>query len=221
MGDGAVNNGVEIQVMLFHGNGQADWDQILYLSASVACDGSAMGTSTDSPMPCKDVVALFDQMELIVRPITPGDADALVRFHHLLSRRSKTQRYFYPHLDLSGDEVAHLTQVDGRDRVALVVEHDDRLIAVGRYERLDDSTEAEVAFVVADDFQGHGIAPMLLHRLAQLARPAGIDHFIAEVLMDNRTMLSVFQQSGFPTESKRELDTVEVTMAIKPAAGAA
>jgi hypothetical protein len=62
---------------------------------------------------------------------------------------------------------------------------------------------------------------MLLHRLAQLARPAGIDHFIAEVLMDNRTMLSVFQQSGFPTESKRELDTVEITMAIKPAAGAA
>lgn len=171
-------------------------------------------------MACKDAVALFEQLQLIVRPITPGDADALVQFHHLLSRHSKTQRYFYPHLDLSSDEVAHLTHVDGRDRVALVVEHGGRLIAVGRYERIDDSAEAEVAFVVADDFQGHGIAPMLLHRLARLAEPVGIDHFIAEVLMDNRTMFKVFEESGFPTESKREWDTVEVKMAIEPAVAA-
>jgi GNAT superfamily N-acetyltransferase len=168
----------------------------------------------------KDTVILLDQIEVIVRPITPGDADALVRFHRLLSRRSKTQRYFYPHLDLSGAEVAHLTQVDGRDRVALVVEYGGRLIAVGRYERIDASAEAEVAFVVADDFQGHGIAPMLLHRLARLAEPVGIDHFIAEVLVDNRTMLNVFQESGFPTELKRELDSVEVKMAIQAAVGA-
>jgi RimJ/RimL family protein N-acetyltransferase len=177
-----------------------------------------VGTGTDSLVVCDDAF-LSEHIAFIVRPIAPRDAGALVRFHRLLSRRSKTHRYFYPHLDLSDDEVAHLTHVDGRDRVALVVELDDGLIAVGRYDRIDDSTTAEVAFVVADDFQGHGIAPMLLHRLAQLAEPAGIDHFVAEVLAENRAMLRVFQESGFPAELKTERDTVEVRMAIKPVFG--
>ena len=55
------------------------------------------------------------------------------------------------------------------------------LIAVGRYDRLDDPTQAEVAFVVVDAFQHHGIATMLLHRLAARARKAGIRCLIAEV----------------------------------------
>jgi RimJ/RimL family protein N-acetyltransferase len=133
-----------------------------------------------------------------------------------LSRRSTTQRYFYPHPDLSSDEVAHLTRVDGEGRVALVVEQGGELIAVGRYERLADATAAEVAFVVADAYQFHGIATLLLHRLAQMATAVGITRFIAEVLVENRAMLRVFEGSGFPVESTSRWGTVEVTMAIVP-----
>jgi GNAT superfamily N-acetyltransferase len=152
-----------------------------------------------------------------VRPICPSDGAALVRFHSQLSQRAIRLRYLYPHLELRVDEVAHLTEVDGRDRVALVVELGGELIAVGRYERLNAVDLAEVAFVVSDDFQRHGIATMLLQRLATQARNAGVSHFIAEVMVENMAMLTVFHHAGFPTESGFECGTVELKMSLVPA----
>jgi GNAT superfamily N-acetyltransferase len=149
-----------------------------------------------------------------VRSIAPEDAEELVRFHARLSQHAVTLRYFYPHRVLSAVEVNHLTQVDRRDRVALIAESAGELIAVGRFDRLSDPTQAEVAFVVADAFQHHGIATMLLDRLAGLARRAGITHFIAEVMAENKAMLSVFHAAGFVTESTCELGIIELKMAI-------
>jgi GNAT superfamily N-acetyltransferase len=168
----------------------------------------------------EELFELGDRTKAIIRPITPGDADALIRFHERLSRKSVTSRYFYPHLELQAGEVAHLTEVDGRDRAALVVERDGELIAIGRYDRLLDPMQAEVAFVVADAFQHHGLATMLLHCLAALARKAGIGYLLAEVLVENEAMLSVFRATGYPTESTIECGTVELKMAISPAAAA-
>jgi GNAT superfamily N-acetyltransferase len=151
------------------------------------------------------------------RPIQPDDAVALVQFHQRLSSRSIRLRYFYPHLELRPAEVAHLTCVDGVDRVALVVEHDGEIVAVGRYDRLDDPSEAEVAFVVADDYQHHGIATMLLQELAVRARRAGIRSLRAEVLAENATMLSVFRSAGFPYEESQAFDVIDVRMQIDDA----
>ena len=61
------------------------------------------------------------------------------------------------------------TQVDGEARVALVIECASELVAVGRYDRLDDQGVAEVAFIVADVYQHDGLATVLLHRLADAA----------------------------------------------------
>jgi ribosomal protein S18 acetylase RimI-like enzyme len=159
---------------------------------------------------------LGDGHAATVRPILPSDADALVRFHHQLSPRAVTLRYFYPHLELGVDEVAHLTEVDGRDRVALVIERAGELIAIGRYDRLRTPDLAEVAFVVSDAFQHRGIATMLLQRLAAQARMAGVTHFLAEVMGENTAMLAVFHAAGFPIESTIECGTVELTMSIVP-----
>ena len=137
-----------------------------------------------------------------------------MRFHGRLSAETVRLRYFYPHRDLSTSEVAHFTEVDGRSRVALVVECEGELIAVGRYDRLDDRCEAEVAFVVADVYQQHGLATMLLRLLANEARSVGITRFVAEVLAENSAMLSVFHDAGFPIESKTEWGTVELTITI-------
>jgi N-acetylglutamate synthase-like GNAT family acetyltransferase len=143
-----------------------------------------------------------------------------VRFHGQLSPRAITLRYFYPHLELRVEEVAHLTEVDGENRVALVVERMGDLIAVGRYDRLDDPELAEVAFVVVDGYQHQGIATMLLQRLAARARQVGITHLVAEVMGENKAMLSVFHEAGFPTVSTVEFGTVELKMCISPAQNA-
>jgi N-acetylglutamate synthase-like GNAT family acetyltransferase len=77
-----------------------------------------------------------------------------------------------------------------------------------------DQTQAEVAFVVADAYQHHHIATELLHRLAHIARMAGMSEFKAEVLAENATMPSVFREAGFPLSSTCQWGTIEMTMGI-------
>jgi hypothetical protein len=61
----------------------------------------------------------------------------------------------------------------------------------------------------------------LLQRLDNMARSVGITRFIAEVLLENRAMLSVFHDAGFPIESRIKWETMELTVTIAPAFGEA
>ena len=169
---------------------------------------------------CRDACGLAEgrcgSCDFSVRPIAPSDADALVRFHGQLSDQTIRLRYFNLHRNLAPEEVAHLTCVDGFNRVAYVVEHEGEIIGVGRYDRCDKPCRAEVAFVVADEFQHHGLGPMLLERLVETAKLASIGEFCASVLAENATMLAVFHCAGFPFAEERFGDVVELTMEIGP-----
>jgi RimJ/RimL family protein N-acetyltransferase len=181
---------------------------------SLAETVGGMTATQNSALETREPLIFDDAGGNVVRPISSTDAVALLRFHGQLSEGSVRLRYFSPHKELSPSEVAHLTQVDGEDRAAFVVEHAGELIAVARYDRLNDPKVAEVAFVVADAYQHHGLATMLLRRLADAARPVGITRFVAEVLAENRAMLSVFHSAGFPIESDIEWGTVTLLMNI-------
>jgi GNAT superfamily N-acetyltransferase len=163
-------------------------------------------------------IATREGIELHLRPIRPDDAGPLVEFHRSLSPRSVYRRFFFVHPTLSPTEVDRFTGVDYVHRLALVVEHDDLLIAVGRYEGIPGSTEAEVAFVVTDQQQHHGIATVLLEHLAQAARQRGITTFVASTLAENREMLDIFAHSGFAVTTSVEEGIVSVRFPIGSAA---
>lgn len=151
-----------------------------------------------------------------IRPIRPDDGTRLTEFHEHLSPQSVYRRFFFMHPRLSLAETERFTHVDYVDRLALVAEQEDRLVAVGRYERIPGTTEAEVAFVVADEFQHQGVGTILLERLASAALKNGIEVFIAETLSENHDMLEVFIRSGFHVTSTTEYGTVSVRFPIQP-----
>ncbi len=152
-----------------------------------------------------------------VRPILPEDAPRLAAFHSALSPHSIYMRFFSPHPRLSPRELERFTHVDYADRLALIAEIDRELVAVARYDRRAESSEAEVAFVVADPWQHHGIAPALLELLAEGAARHGIDTFGASTLLDNRDMLGVFSHSRFhPSTTMSGGGVVEVRFSIVP-----
>jgi GNAT superfamily N-acetyltransferase len=151
-----------------------------------------------------------------VRAIRPEDARGLAAFHGLLSSRSAYLRFFTVHPELSSAEIERFTCVDYDDRLALVVVHDGALVAVGRYDRLPDSVEAEVAFVVTDEFQHRGIGTLLLDDLAEAALQRGITTFVASTLAENHTMLGVFSHSGFRVSSSRDHETISLRFSIEP-----
>ncbi|CAN5434647.1 hypothetical protein BH10ACT1_BH10ACT1_22900 [soil metagenome] len=133
------------------------------------------------------------------RPIRPDDAERLVAFHESLDPYDQYLRFFSVHPHLTTIEIERFTHVDHHEREAVVVIDGTDLVGVGRYERLEDPTTAEVAFVVSGPWRGHGLATDLLHRLAAIARENGISTFVAETLAVNHQMLDVFRHAGYPS----------------------
>ena len=157
---------------------------------------------------------LVDGTAVHVRPIGPADEGALRAFHDSLSPSTVYLRFFSLHPHLSDREVDRFTHVDYHDRLALVVEADGEMIGVGRFDRLVPTDEAEVAFVVADAYQHHGIGHLLLDHLVQAARPRGIRRFVADTLAGNAAMLGVFLHSGFDVVVTENRGTVHVAFPI-------
>ena len=133
---------------------------------------------------------LPDGAQVLIRPIRADDKRMLTDGLRRLSDESVHRRFLTPKRSFSRAELRYLTEVDGRDHVALVAEHPSapvrRLIAVARFVRLaDDPHAAEVAITVADDWQGRGLGSMLSEQLASEARRLGIRRFTATMAADN------------------------------------
>lgn len=162
-----------------------------------------------------DIVAA-DGRTVHVRPIRPDDADAIRRLHARCSPETIYYRFFTPLPELSETMLHHFVVVDYDDRMALVAEAGDDLIAVARYDRLAGSSDAEVAFLVDDAHQGRGLGAVLLELLAAYAREHGIGRFVAETLPDNVRMLKVFQDAGYRVARTWADGTVHVVFPIDP-----
>jgi acyl-CoA synthetase (NDP forming)/GNAT superfamily N-acetyltransferase len=136
---------------------------------------------------------LADGTTVRVRPVVPADGPELAQLLDGLSYRSRWFRFF------SG-----ATDVDAAARLAaktpgVVALAGDPERAVGHALLAPDGKGgAEVAFEVADAWQGRGIGTLLLGAVAELAAARGIDAVTAIVLPANHAMIDVFRDSGLP-----------------------
>jgi acetyl coenzyme A synthetase (ADP forming)-like protein len=145
-------------------------------------------------------IALRDGSTVHLRPVRPDDADALAAFLGGLSDEARTFRFFSAGADVKRAAKRFADPELGTGVVA-VTAADGHIIGHGQHVP-EASDEAEVAFAIADDWQGRGIATLLLAYLAQTAASEGIDTFTAYVMADNRKMIQAFRASGFPLEIK-------------------
>jgi GNAT superfamily N-acetyltransferase len=167
---------------------------------------------------------LRDGMPVRVRSIQREDKEALRWGFSQLSKDAIYHRFFQLKQEITDEELRYLTELDFRDHVALVVEAEVdglvRVIGVGRFVRLSRrpgrADRAEIAFVVGDEFQGRGVATLLLTHLATIARELGYAGFDAEVLPDNRLMLEVFQNSGLEMSRDVRDGVVHVELSLAP-----
>jgi GNAT superfamily N-acetyltransferase len=108
-----------------------------------------------------------------------------------------------------------LTEVDHRDREALVALEDDEVVAVARW----DSTaaggdEAELAVVVVDDWQRRGLGRALTSMLVDAARSRRLTTLTARVQADNRGALRLVTGTlGRPDAVRR--DGPELSLAFR------
>ncbi len=173
----------------------------LAAASSVAQVSTPSATSAQYPRDREADVVLRDGSTLRIRPVRADDEAALRAFFSALSEESMVLRFFGR---ASVDWVTSWAlDVDYANRFALVAvsgaEH--AIVAHAAYVRTG-RHRAEVAFVVSDPWQGHGIATILLAQLADAAQRHGISTFTSVVMPVNHRMIEVFRESGFPVDTR-------------------
>ena len=87
------------------------------------------------------------------------------------------------------------------------------IVGGGRYV-VAESGSAELAFMVIDAWQGHGIGGLLMRHLIVLAREAGLRQLVAEVLPENIAMRRVFDKFGFRLGERQEPQSITLVLAL-------
>ena len=137
-----------------------------------------------------------------MRPIGPDDRERLSAAFEALSERSRQRRFLVPKPRLSSAELTYLTEVDHRTHEALVAVDPatDRIVGVARYASAAGATGvADVAVVVADEWQRRGIGTRLLLDLRERAVENGVARLVATTLHENRAARVVLRRTGFRT----------------------
>jgi len=147
-------------------------------------------------------IGLRDGRSVSVRPLREDDGERLRRLFFRLSPLSVYRRFMSPLPAPREEGLRRLLDVDHSEREALAALDGDEIVAVARYARRPGSGAAEIAVVVADDWQRDGLAHLLLERLSGLARARGIELFRATVLGDNAPAMHMIR-SLFPTSRAR------------------
>ncbi len=123
-----------------------------------------------------------------VRPLRGGETEVVQAVFDRLGPRSRLLRFGGAKNVLLPSDLELLSRVDATHHV-LVAYIDREPIGIARLVR--DGNVAEVAYAVADDWQGHGVGTVLVDRLAADARAAGIERFTAEIRPDNAPSLAL------------------------------
>jgi RimJ/RimL family protein N-acetyltransferase len=136
---------------------------------------------------------------MLLRRITPADADSLAQVYEALSPQSRERRFISAPAHLAAEDLQYLTDVDGRRHDALVAldEATGELVGEARYVRERDRPDTgEVAVLVADEWQRRGIATALLTELTNRARRQGLRRYRALVATDNHVVLDALASLG-------------------------
>jgi acetate---CoA ligase (ADP-forming) len=155
-------------------------------------------------------VVLRDGSTVHIRVMRPEDESGLCALLNSLSAESRWLRFYCQQNSASLAAEAH--REAGLDHAfGLVASSGDgeRVVGHAFYVAIDDE-RAEVAFTIANDFQGRGLGTILLGQLAEVAAANGIKVFEAEVVAANHAMLRVFRASGFPLEVSANAGQLQV-----------
>ena len=149
---------------------------------------------------------------ITLRPIRPEDAAMEQAFVQTLSPESRYLRFMNTIRELSPMQLVRLTQIDYDRELAFVAVLDNSTplteIGVARYVTNPDGQSCEFAIVIADTWQGKGLARRLMVQLIDAARGRGLKFMTGDFLGENARMIKFAQSLGFVVDTHRDDPTL-------------
>jgi acyl-CoA synthetase (NDP forming)/GNAT superfamily N-acetyltransferase len=157
---------------------------------------------------------LADGATIEIRPAGRSDLDPVLLFHQAMSPDNLYLRFFSLSKRAAEQEAQRVCRPAGPDHAALLALLNDEVVGVASYEPTGRPGAAEVAFAVADQMHGRGVATLLLEHLVSVARARGVACLTAETLPENSAMLRVFADVGLSVQRRMADGVVELTMLV-------
>ena len=167
-----------------------------YISSDLT---SVEGKIFVGPQELRTSFLLEDGTQVNFRPMHPTDEKRMKYLLYSLSQKTLYYRFMSNIIRIPQKQIQDFVYIDYRDDMAIVgtvpEAHGEEIIAIGRYYLNPRTNQAEVAFIVRDQWQNRGIGTFLMKYLITIAKRNGIAGFTAEVLQDNKPMLAVLHKS--------------------------
>ena len=163
----------------------------------------------------------FKGLEVFLRPVRLSDEPLLKDFFYSLSDQSLYRRFISMRKDMPHERLQEFVVIDYTKEMVILAtvreEEKEKVVGVGQYGINEANHTAEVSLVVRDDHQNKGVGTEVLSYLTFLAKREGFYGFTAEVLLENKPMLHLFEKMGFDIQKKSSQGVYELQMAFRGA----
>jgi len=160
-------------------------------------------------------------LEIFLRPVRISDEPLLKEFFYSLSDKSLYRRFMSPRKDIPHQQLQEFVVIDYSKEMVILASlktgEKEEVVGLGQYAISEETHMAEVGFTVKDECQNRGIGNELLSYLTLLAKRQGLLGFTAETLMENVTMLHLFEKMDFDIKKSGAAGVYELRMVFKNA----
>ncbi len=177
------------------------------------------GTRGEYPEEIETYRTTKSGLSILLRSVKISDEPLIKDFFYDLSDQSMHRRFISSRKDMPHERLQDFVVIDHTQEMLILAVtgegETEKIHGIAQY-GIDDSTHtAEVAVVVRDEFQGKGVGTELLSYVTYLGKRQGLLGFTAEVLIDNKPMMTLFENGGFDIEKRREEGVYELKLAFR------
>ena len=158
------------------------------------------------PEKYETILSLKNRKKLLIRPVKSTDERMFQELHYALDQQDRYFRFFSPVKDFRHKKMQPMVNIDYSTNMIVVGEIEEegekRLVAIGGFFKTMKPSVAELAFVTDENWRGLGITKFLLGYLVKIARELNVKAFSGSILLENKPMLHIIDQAGFPFRFK-------------------
>jgi len=161
---------------------------------------------------------LRDGRMVLLRPIKPEDEPLWLEMFQRFSEEAIRYRFFELMKDTPHKVRARYCDIDYDKEMAIVAElaeeGSSKILGVVRLSMDQDKKTGEIAFIVADPYQGLGLGAKFVDYMIEIARDLGLESIYGVILPDNLKAIRLAKKMGFTLTYPKD-GTIKVILNLK------
>jgi acetyltransferase len=156
-----------------------------------------------SPYPKKyeTLWKMRDGRTVLLRPIKPEDEPLWLEMFQSFSEESIRYRFFQIIKDTPHEIRVRYCNIDYDREIAIVAELTEdgrrKILGVVRVSLEPDAKRGEIAFIIADPWQGLGLGTKMVDYVLEICKDMGVETVYAIMLTDNYRAMNLMKKMGF------------------------